>query len=140
MPEPINNGGDVTPNNNNGTAPNTTGANNQVPNTSNEGVDYNKIQEIINDKNARTEESILKGYLQKQGLSADEMNTAISSYKENKVKAEQLKSQEVQNLQSENAQLKQQMQQTLLNNSANQCALEIGLEAKVIPSVIKLAD
>jgi hypothetical protein len=138
MPEPNNNGGDVTPNNN-GTVPNTTGTNNQVPNSS-EGIDYNKIQEIINSKNARTEESILKGYLQKQGLSAEEMETAISSYKENKANAEKQKSQEMQNLQNENAQLKQQIQQTMLNNTANQCALELGLDVKVIPSVIKLAD
>ncbi len=139
MPEPINNGGDVTPNNNNGTAPNTTGANNQVSNPNVE-VDYNKIQEIINTKNVRTEESILKGYLQKQGLSADEMDIAINTYKQNKVNAEKEHAQALQNLQAENAQLKQRAQETALNNEGIQCGLELGLDAKVIPSIIKLAD
>ena len=138
MPEPNNNGGDVTPNNN-GTVPNTTGTNNQVPNSS-EGIDYNKIQEIIDNKNARTEENILKGYFQKQGLSETEMQSAIESFKTNKAQKEQEQNQNNLNLQNENANLKAQMQKMQIENKARDVAGELGIDAKVTPYLLKMAD
>lgn len=137
MPDPTSNGGDVTPNNN-GTAPNTTGANNQL-NTSG-AIDYSKIQEIIDSKNTRTEDSILKNYFQKQGLSEDEMTSAIEAFKADKAQKEQEANQSNLNLQNENATLKAKMLQMQVDKVANQCALEIGVDAKTIPYVIKMAD
>lgn len=137
MPDPTNNGGDVTPNND-GTASNTTGANNQL-NTSGV-IDYNKIQQMINEKNTRTEDSILKSYFQKQGLSEDEMNSAIETFKTNKAQKEQEVNQNNLNLQNENATLKAQMLQMQVHEVASQCALELGIDAKTIPYVIKMAD
>lgn len=139
MPDPTNNGGDVTPANNNGTAPNTTGANNQSQNTSGV-IDYNKIQEMIDLKNTRTEDSILKSYFQKQGLSEEEMNSAIESFKTNKAQKEQEANQNNLNLQNENASLKAQILKMQVNEVANGCALEMGVDAKTIPYLIKMTD
>lgn len=138
MPEPNNNGGDATPNNN-GTVPNTTGTNNQVPNSS-EGIDYNKIQEIINSKNARTEENILKGYFQKQGLSETEMQSAIESFKASKAQKEKEASQNTLNLQNENATLKAQMQEMQIKDKARDVAGQLGIDAKITPYLLKMAD
>lgn len=138
MPDPTDVGGNVTPTND-GNASNTTGASNQVPNTSGV-IDYNKIQQMIEEKNTRTEDSILKSYFQKQGLSEEEMNSAIETFKTNKAQKEQEANQNNLNLQNENATLKSEILQMKVNEVANQCALEIGIDAKTIPYVIKMAD
>lgn len=83
MPDPINvNNGDANQ------AQNTTGQQtnqkaNQPTNNFN-GIDYNKIQEMIDGRNAKTEDSILKNYFQKQGLSETEMESAITAFKTQK--------------------------------------------------------
>ena len=48
--------------NSNQNAQNTTGQNNNAnqPNNNSNGIDYNKIQEIIEGRNAKTEDSVLK--------------------------------------------------------------------------------
>ena len=65
--------------NSNQNAQNTTGQNNNAnqPNNNSNGIDYNKIQEIIEGRNAKTEDSVLKAYFQKQGLSPEEMESAM---------------------------------------------------------------
>ena len=52
--------------NSNQNAQNTTGQNNNANPASNT-IDYNKIQEMIDGRNAKTEDSILKSYFEKQG-------------------------------------------------------------------------
>ena len=71
-------------NNSNPNAQNTTGQQtNQNANQPSAGaIDYAKIQEMIDGRNAKTEDSILKSYFQKQGLSAEEMESAITTLKE----------------------------------------------------------
>lgn len=133
-------------NNQNNNAQNTTGQNNNAnqpnnnANTNNSGIDYDKIQAIVDGRNAKTEDSILKSYFQQQGLSEEEMKTAIVDFKNNKAQKEKEASQNSLNLQNENATLKAQVLKMQIENVANQCALEIGVDAKTIPYLIKMAD
>lgn len=85
MPDPT----DVNQNGNGNQAQNTTGQNNAVQtNTNNQSIDYDKIQAIVDGRNAKTEDSILKSYFQQQGLSEEEMKTAIVDFKNNKAQRE----------------------------------------------------
>lgn len=127
-------------NNLNPNALNTTGQENNNANQSSNTIDYNKIQEMIDGRNAKTEDSVLKSYFQKQGLSEDEMNSAIENFKTNKLQKEQEINQNNLNLQNENATLKAKVLQMQVNEIANQCALEMGVDAKTIPYLIKMAD
>lgn len=137
MPDPT----DVNQNGNGNQAQNTTGQNNAVQtNTNNQGIDYDKIQAIVDGRNAKTEDSILKSYFQQQGLSEEEMKTAIVDFKNNKAQKEKEANENDLNLQNENASLKAQVLQMQINQVANQCALEIGVDAKTIPYLIKMAD
>lgn len=137
MPDPT----DVNQNGNGNQAQNTTGQNNAVQtNTNNQGIDYDKIQAIVDGRNAKTEDSILKSYFQQQGLSEEEMKTAIVDFKNNKAQKEKEANENNLNLQNENASLKAQVLQMQINQVANQCALEIGVDAKTIPYLIKMAD
>lgn len=137
MPDPT----DVNQNGNGNQAQNTTGQNNTVQtNTNNQSIDYDKIQAIVDGRNAKTEDSILKSYFQQQGLSEEEMKTAIVDFKNNKAQKEKEANENSLNLQNENASLKAQVLQMQINQVANQCALEIGVDAKTIPYLIKMAD
>ena len=129
--------------NENNNAQNTSGQNNnanQTNNNTNQGIDYEKIQAIVDGRNAKTEDSILKSYFQQQGLSEDEMKTAIVDFKNNKAQKEQEANQNTINLQNENTTLKAQLAKMQVDNVANQCALEIGVDAKTVPYIIKMAD
>ena len=129
-------------NNNNNSNPNALNATGQdnAGQTSNNGIDYNKIQEIIDGRNAKTEESVLKSYFQKQGLSADEMESAINSFKSQK--ANQAKQQDQINidLQEENTTLKSEISKMNVEKAAIQSALELGIDVKTVPYLIKMAD
>ncbi len=129
--------------NSNSTVQNATGQQNNnanQPNSNSNGIDYTKIQEMIDGRNARTEDSILKDYFQKQGLSTEEMKTAIDSFKTEKAQKVQEQNQNNLNLQNENATLKAQIQKMQIENKARDVAGEIGIDAKTVPFLIKLAD
>ena len=103
--------------NSNQNAQNTTGQNNNAnqPNNNSNGIDYNKIQEIIEGRNAKTEDSVLKAYFQKQGLSPEEMESAINAFKTQKANQANAQNKELtdtqaslQKVQLENQRLKSQ--------------------------------
>ncbi len=118
----------------------TTGQNVAQQNTGTQPVDYDKIQGMIDSRNQRNEDAILKSYFQKQGLSEDEMNTAIQSFK---TKREQdSKQQKVDNENLQN-QLKDKDAVILKQNIEHEAllqALDLGVDAKTIPYLTKLAD
>ncbi len=118
----------------------TTGQNVVPQNTGTQPIDYDKIQGMIDSRNQRNEDAILKSYFQKQGLSEDEMNTAIQSFK---TKREQdSKQQKVDNENLQN-QLKDKDAVILKQNIEHEAllqALELGVDTKTVPYLIKLAD
>lgn len=126
-------------NNSNPNAQNTTGQG-MTNQSNNSTVDYNKIQAIVDGRNAKTEDSILKSYFQQQGLSAEEMKTAIQDFKNTKEQKEKEASQNAVNMQNENAALKEQIKQMQVDQAANNVALEIGVDPKIVPYLIKMAD
>lgn len=99
-------------------------------------IDYEKLASIIEGRQQATEESVLRGYLKEQGLSKDEMQLAIKAYKENKA----ANTVNVGDLQNEVATAKKNMQLAEIREKATLQAMTMGVDAKSIPYLLKLAD
>lgn len=99
-------------------------------------IDYEKLASIIEGRQQATEESVLRGYLKEQGLSKDEMQLAIKAYKENKA----ANTVNVGDLQNEVAKAKKNMQLAEIREKATLQAMTMGVDAKSIPYLLKLAD
>lgn len=99
-------------------------------------IDYDKLAGIINGKQTVAEETVLKSYFKEQGLSGEEMKQAIASFKEQKAKNTPdpvaLKNQ----LDAANRLLMTER----INNQATLQAMALGIDAKSIPYIIKMAD
>ena len=102
-------------------------------------IDYDKIQGMIDSRNSKTEESVLKSYFQSQGLSEDEMKEAINTFKTQK---EANKKQEI----IDNDTLKNDLASEKVKNLKLEIEKEAQLQGlylvdrKTIPYLIKLAD
>ena len=110
-----------------------------VPNSGN-SIDYEKIEAIIAKGTQQKESAILKSYFEQQGLSDEEMTQAINDFKTNRKNAEKARETEFSTLKTENAQLKEQILKSNISSAAQQAALEMGVDTKNIPFVLKLAD
>ena len=103
-------------------------------------IDYGKIEAMINKGTQQKENAILKSFFEQQGMTEDEVKTAISSYK-----AEQGKKAEEQkiayaNMQAENEQLKAQILQNNINAKATDIGLDMGVDKNAVGYLIKMAD
>lgn len=99
-------------------------------------IDYDKLASIISGKQTATEETVLKSYFKEQGLSGEEMRQAIASFKEQKAK----NTPDVAAMQTELTQAQAQVRQEQIEKHAMLEALALGVDAKTIPYLIKLAD
>ncbi len=103
-------------------------------------IDYDKIQGMIDSRNQRNEDSILKSYFQKQGLSEDEMNQAISTFKTQKEENSKKQVVDNQNLQNQLNKSTLENQELQIENEALKLARDLQVDIKTIPYLIKLAD
>ena len=111
--------------------------------TSNDGksvIDYDKIQSMIDKGVQQKENAILKSYFEQQGMSEDEIKTAIGDYKAKKQTQAQAQSNAYAQLQESNKSLQAQLTQELLNKQAFNDCLDLGVDKNTIPYVIKSAD
>lgn len=105
--------------------------------------DYDKLASLIAGKQTVTEESVLKGYFKQQGLSKEQMDQAIADFKQQQA----AKQPDVEGLQSQIAEGQTQLAaaqkaalQAKLETAATMTAVSLGIDAKTIPYVLKLAD
>lgn len=117
--------------------PNTT---NQAPTVQSNSIDYDKIQGMIDSRNAKTEESVLKSYFQSQGMSADEMTEAIKTYKTKKAEDNKQKAEDNAALQNQLQESNAKILKEKIKNEAIMQAIELGIDTKTIPYLTKLAD
>lgn len=99
-------------------------------------VDYAKIQQMLDGTLAAKEDTALKAYFRQQGLSQQEVEQAISAFKAEKAKNQP----DVNAVQTQLAQAQLQVQQSQIENAAILEAVSIGLDAKTIPYVLRMAD
>ena len=103
-------------------------------------IDHGKIEAMINKGTQQKENAILKSFFEQQGMTEDEVKTAISSYKaEQGKKAEEQKTAYA-NMQAENEQLKAQILQNNINAKATDIGLDMGVDKNAVAYLIKMAD
>lgn len=107
------------------------GAGSQPP-----AIDYDKIAQILEGKQAATEESVLKGYFKQQGLSREEMEQAIGAFKQQKA----ANTPDIGLMQTQLTEAQTAVQQAQLKAAATMAAAELGMDAKKIPYMLRLAD
>lgn len=103
-------------------------------------IDYDKIEEIVNKRSSQTQDSVLKGYLKQQGLSGEELNQAITNYKEQKQQAALQAKQEQENMKLENQRLKAQILNSNIDTKLASLAAAEGVNADKIPFLAKLIE
>lgn len=98
--------------------------------------DYDKLAQLIAGKQTVTEESVLKGYFKQQGLSKEQMDQAIATFKQQQAANQP----DVEALQQQAAQAQAVAQKAQIESAATLQAIQLGLDAKTIPYVLKMAD
>lgn len=126
--------------NNNTQAQGGNSANTQTSNAGNNGIDYDKIQAMIDKGVQQKENAILKSYFEQQGMSEDEIKSAIGDWKSKKQTQAQEQTNTLAQLQESNKALQAQLTQELLNKQAFNDCLDLGVDKNTIPYVIKSAD
>lgn len=99
-------------------------------------IDYNKIQQMLEGTLAAKEDTALKAYFKQQGLSQQEAEQAMASFKQQKAANQP----DVNALQTQATQAQVEAQKMQIENAAILQAMELGLDAKTIPYVLKMAD
>lgn len=106
-------------------------------------IDYEKIASILDGKQKATEESVLKGYFKEQGLTGDEMKSAIEMFKKDKASREPNiddLNRQIADGQNAVAQANQRALMAETKVEAMTMASELGVEQKTIPYLLKMAD
>ncbi|MBR2245957.1 MAG: hypothetical protein IJ880_02835 [Bacilli bacterium] len=128
-------------NQNNTNAQNTTGQTNQNAVQSSNGViDYAKIQEMIDGRNAKTEDSILKSYFEKQGLSKEEMESAINAFKTQKANQAKAQDTELADTQASLKKVQLENQRLKIEKKAYDFVDDLNIDNKTMPYLLKMAD
>ena len=113
---------------------------NSANNTQTAGVDYDKIQAMIDKGTTQKENAILKSYFEQQGMSEDDVKSAIADWKSRKQIQAQAQTDSFNKLQESNKALQERLTQELLNKQAFNDCLDLGIDKNTIPHVIKCAD
>ena len=99
-------------------------------------IDYSKIQQMLEGTLAAKEDTALKAYFKQQGLSQEEAEQAMATFKAEKAKNQPDVAALTQTAQAAQAAARQAM----LDKEATLAAISLGLDAKTIPYVLKMAD
>ena len=99
-------------------------------------IDYTKIQTMLEGTLAAKEETALKAYFKQQGLSQEEAEQAMATFKQQKAANQP----NVAALQQQAAQAQAAAQKAMLDSVATIAAVSLGIDAKTIPYVLKMAD
>lgn len=122
----------------------TTGQAQQTTNPQNQGaqqtappaIDYGKIQQMLDGTLKAKEDTALKAYFKQQGLSQEEAEQAIAAFKQQKA----ANTPDVGAMQAQVTQAQATARQAQIESAAVMAAVGLGVDAKTIPYVIKMAD
>ena len=118
-------------------------ANPQTPPQNAPAIDYAKIQQMLEGTLAAKEDTALKAYFKQQGLSQQEVEQAIAAFKQQKAANQPdvnaLQGQ-ITEAQSQMAAAQEAAKQAQIESAAMMMAVTLGIDAKTIPYVLKMAD
>lgn len=109
---------------------------NTAQNSATPAIDYDKIQQMLNGTLAAKEDTALKAYFKQQGLSQEELEQAVTTFKQQKAANQP----DVTALKSELDTYKQQALKAEIEKTALFEVLGLGVDVKIAPYVIKMAD
>lgn len=105
--------------------------------------DYEKLASLIQGKQTVAEDTVLKNYFKQQGLSQEEAAQAIAAFKQQKAQNQPdvnaLQGQ-LTDAQTQLSQAQAVAQQAQIESAATVMAVSMGMDAKTIPYVLKMAD
>lgn len=99
-------------------------------------IDYGKIQQMLDGTLAAKEDTALKAYFKQQGLSQQEVEQAIESFKEQKAANQP----NVEALQQQATAAMAEARQAQIQQAATMAAVGLGISVTSIPYVLKMAD
>ena len=114
----------------------TTQQNQNPQQVSTPAIDYGKIQQMLDGTLAAKEDTALKAYFKKQGLSQQEVEQAIAAFKQQKA----ANTPDVGVMQTQLTQAQEAVKQAQIQNAAILAAVSLGIDAKTIPYILKMAD
>lgn len=99
-------------------------------------IDYGKIQQMLEGTLAAKEDTALKAYFKQQGLSQQEVEQAIASFKEQKAANQP----NVEALKQQANVAMAEARQAQIQQAATMAAVGMGISVTSIPYVLKMAD
>ena len=117
--------------------------NQQQTNTDNQqntGIDYDKIQSMLDTATTKKENAVLKSYFSQQGLSEEEVTQAIASFKQTKQQQSQQQQTDNTQLQTQVAEAQKAAEQAQVELEATKVAMTLGIDSNALPYVLKMAD
>lgn len=99
-------------------------------------IDYGKIQQMLDGTLAAKEDTALKAYFKQQGLSQQEVEQAITAFKQQKA----ANTPDVGAMQTQLTQAQAEARQAQIQSAAVLAAVSLGIDAKTIPYILKMAD
>ena len=120
----------------------TNGAGTQEPNSTVQqpNIDYSKIQAMIDNATSKKENAVLKSYFQQQGMTEEEAKQAMEQFKANKQQQAQQQQVDLQAMQLQLQQVQELANKAEIDRLATMQAIELGIDAKTLPYVLKMAD
>lgn len=119
------------------------GGTGQQAGTGQPAVDYAKIQQMLEGTLKAKEDTALKAYFKQQGLTEEEVSRAIADFKNQKAQNQpdiQAVQGQLTDAKNQLAQAQAAAQQAQLESAAVMMAASLGMDAKIIPYVLKMAD
>lgn len=104
------------------------------------GIDYDKIQSMLDTATQKKENAVLKSYFQQQGLSEEEAKQAMEQFKANRQQTQQQQQADNTQLQTQVAEAQKIAEQAQIELAATKAAMELGIDSKTLPYVLKMAD
>lgn len=104
------------------------------------GVDYDKIQSMLDTATAKKENAVLKSYFQQQGLTEEEISRAISDFKGTKQKQSAQQASDSNELKQKVADAEKLAKTAQVELEATRIAMTLGVDAKTMPYLLKMAD
>ena len=99
-------------------------------------IDYDKIASIVEGKQKVAEDTVLKGYFKQQGMSEDDMKSAIDMFKKEKAS----KAPDIEGLNRQIADANARALQAETKMQAMAMAGELGVSPSKMPYLLKMAD
>lgn len=99
-------------------------------------IDYAKIQQMLDGTLKAKEDTALRDYFKQQGLSKEEAEQAMAVFKQQKAASQP----DVNAIQTKLTQAQEAARQKEVENKAIMTAVELGIDVKSIPYILKMAD